>query len=240
MKLTGSCITDGANVVLYWPEFLSQDFDRQMQEGDGISPILRLQEKGRIIWFNCEGDGDYSAAFFIDEALPEELQTFCAEWEMIERLEVAAEGYFCGMEYMTADRGKVQREVPHFYNRVPVPAGIYHATVYDTRLPPHHERDWGIQQVGRIRYWLWQSPFWCVAMFALSLAGALFFWFKGGPQLAVAALVSCLLSGLVLWLLIRSEAFLKMDEKLSSYREYFPNYVVILRKLSNGSTASGE
>lgn len=99
MRLTASGGTDGASIVLFWPDNLPDDADAAIND-DPVSLIERLQTKGKLIWFPCGADGGYTVAVYVRADLPPELAPHCKEVDRIASLVVRGNGCFGGMEYV--------------------------------------------------------------------------------------------------------------------------------------------
>jgi hypothetical protein len=134
MKLTARGGTDGANMVLFWPATLPTGADDALQD-DPIALAEQLKADGKLIWFPCDSDGQYTVAVFVRTPIPDELLANCKEPERYPRLVVRGEGYFGGMEYMFQEDRSLLDRFPHMAERIRIPDGTYAASVYQTDAP---------------------------------------------------------------------------------------------------------
>ena len=141
MKLTATGGTDGANIVLYWPDHLPDDADARLKD-DPVELLEQLERDGKLLGFPCDGDGGYSLAVFVGEAPPAELMRYCREAKRYERLVVAGDGYFGGAEYVCKHDSAFREKHPHMSTSIAIPPGTYRATVYEVELPDELEADW--------------------------------------------------------------------------------------------------
>src|SRR5581483_9816022 len=124
MKLTATGGTDGASIVLFWPENLPEDADTILQD-DPVSLIERMRDEGKLVWFPCEGDGTYTLAIYVRTELPAELQSVLKDEEKYPHLAVRGVGYFGGMEYVFKRDSSFLDKYPHMCEKVEIPPGEY-------------------------------------------------------------------------------------------------------------------
>ena len=141
MKLTATGGTDGANIVLYWPDHLPDDADARLKD-DPAELLEQLERDGKLVQFPCDGDGAYSLAVFVGEPPPAELMRYCKEAKRYDRLDLAGDGYFGGAEYVCKRDCAFREKYPQMSTRLPIPQGSYAATVSETELPDELEDAW--------------------------------------------------------------------------------------------------
>jgi hypothetical protein len=154
MKITARGATDAANIVLFWPENLPDEGDA-MLASDPIALVESLRDQGKLIWFLCDGDGEYTVAIFVRSLVPEDLMVHCRDEERIPVLAVRGVGYFGGMEYMFKQYPKLLTKYPAMCEQVLTPEGTYAARVYRTEVPESLYESWLAAQagVGAKRLW---------------------------------------------------------------------------------------
>jgi hypothetical protein len=141
MKLTATGGTDGANIVLYWPDHLPDDADARLK-ADPVELLDQLERDGKLVQFPCDSDGAYSLTVFVGEAPPADLMRYCKEAKRYERLAVTGDGYFGGAEYVCKRDCAFREKYPHMSTKVSIPAATYAATVYEVELPDELEAQW--------------------------------------------------------------------------------------------------
>ncbi|MCE9530014.1 MAG: hypothetical protein K8T89_02565 [Planctomycetes bacterium] len=147
MKITASGGTDGANIVLFWPDNLPEDADAALQN-EPITLVEALRAQGKLIWFLCEGDGGYTVAIYVQRQVPENLMALCRDEEQIPNLLVRGTGYFGGMEYMFKRDSSFLTKYPQMCEQVRIPEGNYSARVYRTESRETLYNSWILTQAG--------------------------------------------------------------------------------------------
>ena len=159
MKFSVTGSTERGSLVLFWPALLPADFEQRWAEepaelGD------ELQTTGKVIWFSCDANGESSLGLFVDEPVPEGLQTFCTLSEKVEALQAAGEGWFCGAEAVFRDDRSYLDQHPRKGSAVQVPAGKYLAEVFTTEIPDSVYEDWIKTEAGSRAQQLWWIQTW--------------------------------------------------------------------------------
>ena len=131
MKLTARGGTDGANMVLFGRPPCRPGPTTPFQD-DPLALAEQLKADGKLIWFPCDSDGQYTVAVFVRTPVPDELLANCQEPEHYPRLVVKGDGYFGGMEYMFQEDRSLLDRFPHMAEAIRIPDGTYAATVYQT------------------------------------------------------------------------------------------------------------
>lgn len=234
MKFTATGGTDGANIVLFWPDNLPDDADEMLQE-DPASLIERLHSVGKLVWFPCDGDGDYSLAAFIDEQPPAELLAYCRNEERLLRLVASGEGYFGGAEYMFKSDATLLEQYPSMCQRIEIPAGTYAARVYRTELPDNLDEDWLLEKAGPRAKRMWECQ---TTLVGLSIA------------LVLAVFVAWLLVSWVIWYgligaatvsilaamgIAKSSPYRAAVAAREEFKKAYPDYVVQLERPSDST-----
>src|SRR5436190_23377729 len=129
MTITASGGTDGANIVLFWPDNLPDDADELLTQ-DSVALVENLRDQGKLIWFPCDGDGRYAVAVFLAMDVPDDLIVHCKEEVKIPSLIVRGPGYFGGMEYMFKHDSSFRDKYPGMCEQVNIPDGTYSARVW--------------------------------------------------------------------------------------------------------------
>lgn len=153
MKLTARGGTDGANMVLFWPDNLPDDADLILQD-DPTTLVDQLRNDGKLIWFVCEGDGDYSVAVYLHIPIPEHLAAMCKDEERYPKLVVKGDGYFGGMEYLFKREASLRKKYPGMCEKITIPDGTYAATVYRTIVSERLRTAWLLEHAGRLAKWM--------------------------------------------------------------------------------------
>jgi len=147
MKITASGGTDGASIVLFWPDNLPEDADKVLND-DPIALVESMRDQGKLIWFHCDGDGGYSVAIFVRSDVPAELMANCGDQQTIPNLVVRGVGYFGGMEYMFKRDATFREEHPNMCAPVSIPDGTYSARVYRTTISDAVYDEWLLKHAG--------------------------------------------------------------------------------------------
>lgn len=226
-QYSGSGGTDGANMVMFWPANLPEEADT-MLVNDPLSFAETMREEGRVLWFPCDGDGDFSVSVYVDEDPPMQLNAFLGEEENYPDVHVKGLTYFGGLEYMYREQNPLHEEFPHMCGHLRIPDGLYQGNVYRTDIPPAFSRQWLMQRLGPGRYRVlhWQQLLTKASM--LGGIGVLFafFFLKIFVWLAVIGVVALTFVAAVL--LSRSESCREAIVAIDEFTEKFPEYVVVL------------
>ena len=228
MKITASGGTDGANIVLFWPENLPVGADEIFAD-DPIDLIEKLRDEGKLIWFLCEGDGDFSVAVFVGSPAPVELMSLCKDEESYPELTVRGDGYFGGMEYIFKKPGSLQEKMVGMIEKVQIPDGTYSARVYRVAHTDSFYNSWLVKHVGASAKRLANVQVKLgVCAFIGILASMISFFFTtwAGWMYVVGATLICTVAavGLCFTKSCKSVA----DARKDFNREY-PSYVVLLK-----------
>ncbi|MCA9246509.1 MAG: hypothetical protein KDA42_05320 [Planctomycetales bacterium] len=195
---------------------------------DPIELAESLREDGKLIWFLCDGDGDYSVKVFVRSPLPRELADYCTDEEAYPSLEVNGPGYFGGMEYMFKDDPSFLRKHPGMCEKITIPNGTYAAKVYRTNVPEEIYETWLLDHAGIHAKRLWDFHSTLAACSAASVMGLVFLlffvawttWF--GVLIAVACLITATIG------LSKTEAYRVVADARNAYELAYPSYVVLL------------
>jgi hypothetical protein len=227
MKITASGGTDGANVVLFWPDNLPDEADALLQS-DPITLVEDLCRQGKLIWFPCDGDGHYTVAIYVRSPVPEELIRHCRDEEQIPTLVVRGVGYFGGMEYMFKHDSSFPERYPGMCEPVQIPEGTYSAHVYRTELPETLYESWLLKEAGARakRCWDLSNSITACAVASAFISLIMFFlvpWTVWFSSLAVAAILVC---GAVA--MSRTERYKAVARASKAFEKAYPSYVVHL------------
>ena len=201
MRLTAQGGTDGATIVLFWPDNLPDDADRMLQDGP-VELFEKLEAEGKLVQFPCDGDGHYTLALFVREELPADLAAVSREHKRYPTLVAAGDGYFGGGEYAFKRDDTFLRRYPQQAGRLTIPAGTYAATVYQAEVGDDVYAKWSRDRVGpaakgieRLRNVLLAAA--CAAVLATLVALCAFPWVVKGiiAGVAVALVAAAMLVG---------------------------------------------
>jgi len=228
MRITASGGTDGASIVMFWPDNLPDDFDATFDD-DPAGLVERLADEGKLIFFPCDGDGSYSVVVFVDDPLPENLREVCEDEQRYPILAVEGDGYFGGMEYMfKADRSFLDR-YPHMCEKVAVPPGTYSATIYRTN-PPDEIYDEYLERTGPAAMRVWRLHSTAAAGAIVGIFGSLIsFLFLGWMQWAMVVAIT-LLFIVATMALSRTAGYQAVKAAQQKYERDYPSYVVDLAR----------
>lgn len=231
MKITASGGTDGASIVLFWPNHLPDDFDETSQD-DPLPIIEGLRDEGKLIWFPCDGDGTYRVSIFVRTPLPDTLQAVCKQEECIPLLAVKGEGFFGGLEYVFKTDRTLVEKYPSMLQPVAIPEGAYAATVYRTDVPDAVYETWLEDRAGRGAKRLWYVNTWLAAAAVIGalatvvgacvLSWAAWYWVAEFAALSALAAIG----------LHRTPACQAVRQAKAEYEEEFPDYIVHLAELA--------
>jgi hypothetical protein len=227
MKITARGGTDGANIVLFWPDNLPDDADDCL-ERDPIAMFERLRNDGKLIWFLCDSDGEYSVAIFLHCAVPDGLVPYCKDEEHIPVLTVRGVAYFGGMEYMfKLDRRLLGKHLS-MCEEVVIPDGTYSARVYRTDVPESVYDSWLVSHAGASAKRLWDMHGTIAACAVVSVVATLiaFFGVSWSVWFWFAAIASTLVASAAL--MSRTHWYKSVDKAQAEYAKAYPAYVVHL------------
>lgn len=227
IKITARGATDGANIVLFWPDNLPIDGD-EILERDPLGFVESLRDGHKLIWFPCDSDGDYTVAIFLNEALPGDLIPYCKEEECISALLVCGVGYFGGMEYMFKKDRRLLDRYPGMCEPVIIPAGTYTARVYQTHVPESVYEDWLESHAGCNAKRLWDMH---ATITASAIVGVLVTllaigcvpWTVGCSMTAIASTLV-----MVAVAISRTDGYKSVARAQDEFEKSYPAYVVHL------------
>lgn len=236
MKLNARGGTKSGNLVLFWPELLPKDFDDRwdrepnevLQEVSDAIYIIDLEAWAEF--FPNEVEGEYSLTLYIDEAIPDELQNYCALLGKCDGLQVVGDGYFAGLEFIfRQDRSLLDRH-PRMWSVLKIPAGSYFAEVFKTEVPAEVYETWLREQAGERAQRLWWVQTWFASVGIVTLmvfVGCLFF---GTRELVIGSgIVAAVLLGIA-WLMSRTAGYQRVQQARREYAAAYPDFVMRLRK----------
>jgi hypothetical protein len=228
MRLRAEGGTDGATIVLFWPDTLPDDADRQLQDGP-IELFEQLDAEGKLIYFPCDGDGHYFLSVFVGEDLPPDLEAACKEHKRYPTLTAAGEGYFGGGECAFKRDDAFLRKYPHQAGKLTIPAGKYAATVYQKVAGRNAYAKWSRDRVGpagkrveRRHNVLFRAA--CTAVLATLVGLCAFPWVVKG---IVAALAAALVVSVVL--VRRTASYKAAAAAWNEFANVYPDYVLHLQ-----------
>ncbi|GAA4433825.1 phage holin family protein [Bremerella cremea] len=238
-QYSGNGGTDGANMVMFWPENLPEEADTMLRN-DPISFVDTMREEGRVIWFYCDGDGQYAVTVFLDEDPPGELRKFMVDEEVYPDVRVQGTTYFGGLEYMYQEDDGMIQEFPGMCNTIDLPEGTYQGAVYRTDIPAAFSRQWLMQRMGTSRYRIlhWQQLLSKAAVFGA--VGVLFAFFFLVWYVWLVSVGAVALTFVAAVLLARSESCREAIVAIDEFTETFPEYVVVLSSQSPASLEEPE
>jgi hypothetical protein len=226
MKITAHGGTDAATIALFWPDNLPEGADRLLQK-DPLELAESLRKEGRLLWFPCDGDGDYTVAIFVRSPVPDYLRALCEDEERYPTLVVKGQGYFGGGEYMFKHDSSFLKKHPRMCERVVVPEGAYAATVYRTNVPEEIYEAWLKDHAGSRAKRLWDFhgvlAACSVAAVVLSLISFAFPWVVRYCVMAATLVLVGLAVGLS-----RTKAYRSVAAAQKEYEKAYPGYVVHL------------
>jgi hypothetical protein len=147
MKLIATGGTDGATILLFWPDNFPEGADVEFKD-DAYSAIERFRDEGKLIFFPCDGDGDYTLAVFWDSEVPTDLMGYCKSEQQYPMLHVRGTGYFGGGEYIFKDDSALLDKFPAMCQQINIPDGTYVARVYTTDVPESIYESWLLKEAG--------------------------------------------------------------------------------------------
>jgi hypothetical protein len=228
MKLTAIGGTDGASIVLFWPDNLPDDGDQRLND-DAVELVEQLQKEGKLIWFPCDGDGEYSLSVYVGSEIPAEVRAVCRAYETIPKLTPRGKGYFGGMEYVFKSDRSFLDKYPHMAEVVRIPEGTYEACVYTTEVPNETVDAWLEKRVGPRVKRLWKlhgifAKLAATSVLAILIAAfvvdrTIWFWMGIITASFIAAAIG----------MTRTEWYRKINEARKQFEREFPSYVVELK-----------
>jgi hypothetical protein len=227
MKITASGGTDGANIVLFWPDNLPENADALLAD-DPITLVENLRSEGKLIWFLCDGDGGYTVAIYVRSKVPEELLALCTDREEIPALVVRGRGWFGDMEYMFKSDSSFHEKYPGMIEQVEIPEGTYRAQVYRTHILDATYDAWMLDQAGTAatRFWRFHGNIAACAVVSVLATVITFFivswtvWFCILGTSAIFALCASIMT----W----SERYKRAARANAAFAQAYPSYVVRL------------
>ena len=226
-RITARGGTDGANVVLFWPDNLPDDADARLAD-DPIPLVAAMKQEGKLIWFPCDGDGVYSVAIYVRTDVPPEVRAVCRHADDYPALVVRGDGYFGGAEYLFKRDATMRDRFAGMCERVRIPAGTYAATVYETELPASLHDTWlrGRIGAGPVRLWKVRTAAAAGAIVCgvLAVFGAVFM----PVVLTLSLLAACVALGLAAFALSRTRPLRSVAAATGEFEALYPSYVVHL------------
>jgi hypothetical protein len=227
MKITASGGTDGANIVLFWPDQLPDNFDDEFQD-DAIALVEALRNDGTLIWFPCDGDGFYTVAIFVRAPVPDDLLAACTEEEHVSSLSVRGEGFFGGMEYMFKSDRALLDKYPGMCEQVTIPDGTYTARIYSTNIANGVYEAWLVKHAGRTAKRMWDLHGYVIGMSVIAFIASLvclfvLSWTSWFYVVALAVALAMTAIGMS-----RTEGHKAVRKVRDAYEKAYPSYVVHL------------
>ncbi len=228
MKLTAAGGTKTGNLVLFWPEQLPADFEERFR-AEPLEFVESLQGAGQLIWFPGEPNGDFSLAAFVNELVPDDLQSYCTLAQKIDGLQVAGTGWFGGLECLFREDPSFIDKHPRLCAPVLISAGTYFAEVFTTDVPDAVYEAWLLNQAGPAAMRLWSVQSWIASAGVVAFmvfVGCLFLATRPVMLTTLAGSLALLLFG---WLLSRTTGFQRVQQARFAYQRTYPDYVLRLR-----------
>jgi hypothetical protein len=228
MKITARGATDAANIVLFWPDNLPDHADAQLASGDPIPLVECLRDHGKLIWFLCDSDGDYTVSIYVRSGIPDELVAHCKDEEIIPALTVRGVGYFGGMEYMFKEDSTLLKKYPGMCEQIHIPEGIYSARVYRVDTPEELYESWmETHTMPRAkRLWELHSTIAAGAVVSVPVSLLAFFWLPWAISFCLLAVASALVFSAVA--MSRTDWYKSVAKVNENFGYTFPAYVVHL------------
>ena len=229
MKITATGGTDVGCMVLFWPDTLPAGADEAVRQ-DPMLLMEQLRKDGKLIWFPCDSDGEYTVSLFVGEPIPDPLKAFCQDAEEYPRIAASGDAYFGGAESMFKEDATFRNKYPAMCERVTVPDGVYSGVVYQTDIPDTFAEQWvsdkagpGSQRVERI-----QNRLSAIAMAAVLAAAVSFVALSGVLLMSIVVVTGVLVFAAVA--LSRSPAYRTMQTARLEFEREFPAYVVQMNR----------
>jgi hypothetical protein len=227
MTITACGGTDGANVVLFWPDNLPDDADATLAD-DPIPLVETLKQDGKLIWFPCEGDGFYSVTIYVRTDVPPDVRAVCRHADDYPAVVVRGDGYFGGAEYMFKRDATMRDRCAGMTGRVRIPAGTYAAAVYRTEPPAALQDTWMRDRVGagavRLAKARTVAAAGAVVCGVLAVLGAILM----PVLLTLSLLAACVVLGLAAFGLSRTRSYRAVGAATEEFEALYPSYVVHL------------
>lgn len=164
MKYVVEAGTDAATLVLFDPGALPEDFDTHGREQPG-DVLEELTTAGRACQIDIGGDGFYLLHAYVDEPLPDRLQTYVRDPLTMDRLSVpTGRIFFTGAEYAFREDDAFLRDHPHMGGSFEVPRGEYRLTVFRTEYPVRLRRSVLRQHLTGPASWLYLAMGWLAGL----------------------------------------------------------------------------
>jgi hypothetical protein len=229
MRLAATGSTTMGAVVLFWPELLPVDIERQLSE-EPEDIVIPLAEEGKLLLLEVSPGGDYTLGVFIGETIPSELESFCTLLAKRDEIDIAGPSWFAGIEHLSPDAAALAKLSRRKCNEVAIPAGTYSAEIFSATYPDHVYEDWLRNHAGASaqRWWWVQTWFASLGIVALLIfVGCLFFGTRQSVWVSLAVSAALLF---IAWLMSRTAGYAKIQQARRSYAAEHPDFVLRLRK----------
>ena len=222
--------TDGATMVLFWPDNLPDNADHLLRD-DPIALIESLDADGKLVLLPCDGDGGYTLAVYVREDLPPDLAAVCREHKRYPHLIVNRDGYFGGGEYVFKHDDAFLRKYPHMAEKVCLPAGTYAAEVFETDVPEGTYARWLRDRVRPAEKSLHDlhGGLAALGVVAVVAAAAGLFFLRRAASLALAPGAAIVVLAAVL--VSRTAGYKAVRAAAEEFEGMYPDYVVRLTGL---------
>lgn len=228
MVLTAEGGTDGANIVLFWPENLPVDADAVLAKNP-IELADRMSKEGKLIWFPCDGDGGFNLSVFVRTPIPEMLKSVCKQEEVIPSLIVKGDGHFGGLEGIFKNP-KSDAALLGCTQKLEIPPGTYSATVYTTDYDGVSNllNPWVQEKAGSFAYWMGNFYSGGCALSFIALIGTIGVLAFLPEYRNLWTLGPILVLLLAISLMGRTKAYKRAYQAERDFKKAYPNYVVSL------------
>lgn len=238
MKLHAIGGTTSGSLVLFWPEQLPADFDERF-DAESAELLAQLQAEGKLLWLPLDptgslflpsdADGDYALGLYLQEPIPDELQSYCTLEAKCDALHVAGEGWFSGVEFLFRDDRSAAAKHPRRCTPLQIPPGVYSAEVFATDIPDEVYETWLRDQAGSSAQRWWWIQTWIASAGVVTLlvfVVCLFFATRQAVyiSLGVSSFFLC-----IAWLMSRTPGYQRVQQARRDYQQTYPDYVVRLR-----------
>jgi hypothetical protein len=130
--------TDVASVVIFDPEALPDNYEKQVgSSGQHWEKCInKLMDRKRVCRIKTGSDGHYLMHVFHDESIPESLEPFLSDPDVIDPFMVpSGKVYFSGAEYVFKRNDSLLKRFPDMGGAFRVPPGTYRVTLYRAAFP---------------------------------------------------------------------------------------------------------
>lgn len=230
MRLIAEAGTDAGMVALWDPEALPADFDARYRS-EAAELLETLQAEGRLFRHETGGDGSYLLHLFVDAPVPEELRPYLREPLELPRFQVPNGAlWLAGAEYVFHTEDAMLRAHPHMGTRLELPAGVYHARMYEASYPEDYVEEQVRRRLGEDAYRLRDVSGGIIAAAVFTSLVAVIALFLSRFSAASLGLLGV---AALLWLVVarmtRSRRYREVGEQSEAIEREFPDYVAELR-----------